>query len=73
MANRTALVIAHRLSTIQAMDKIVVMHEGTIRDPEITKPCWQTRIVLERTNWRFFTANLELGRNEEVSATLPGG
>src|SRR6185369_10382983 len=31
MASRTALVIAHRLSTIQAMDKILVMHDGEIR------------------------------------------
>jgi ATP-binding cassette subfamily B protein len=32
MANRTALVIAHRLSTIQAMDKIIVMHDGMVRE-----------------------------------------
>jgi ATP-binding cassette, subfamily B, multidrug efflux pump len=32
MASRTALVIAHRLSTIQAMDKILVMHDGEIRE-----------------------------------------
>ncbi len=32
LANRTALVIAHRLSTIQAMDKIMVMHDGMIRE-----------------------------------------
>jgi ATP-binding cassette, subfamily B, multidrug efflux pump len=30
MAGRTALVIAHRLSTIQAVDRIVVMHQGEI-------------------------------------------
>lgn len=32
MAGRTALVIAHRLSTIKAVDKIVVMHKGEIRE-----------------------------------------
>jgi len=32
MTGRTALVIAHRLSTIQAVDKIVVMHQGEIRE-----------------------------------------
>jgi ATP-binding cassette, subfamily B, multidrug efflux pump len=32
MAGRTALVIAHRLSTIQAVNKILVMHDGTIRE-----------------------------------------
>jgi ABC-type multidrug transport system fused ATPase/permease subunit len=30
MAGRTALVIAHRLSTIQAVDRIIVMHQGEI-------------------------------------------
>ena len=30
MAERTALVIAHRLSTIQAVDRILVMHQGEI-------------------------------------------
>jgi ATP-binding cassette subfamily B multidrug efflux pump len=32
MTGRTALVIAHRLSTIQAMDRILVMHNGEIRE-----------------------------------------
>ncbi|MBZ5505839.1 MAG: ABC transporter ATP-binding protein/permease [Acidobacteriia bacterium] len=32
MAARTSLVIAHRLSTIQSMDKIFVVHDGTIRE-----------------------------------------
>lgn len=32
MADRTALVIAHRLLTVQAMDKILVMHGGSIRE-----------------------------------------
>jgi ATP-binding cassette subfamily B protein len=30
MAGRTAIVIAHRLSTIQAVDRILVMHQGEI-------------------------------------------
>jgi len=30
MEKRTAIVIAHRLSTIQKMDRIIVLHEGTI-------------------------------------------
>jgi ATP-binding cassette, subfamily B, multidrug efflux pump len=32
MAGRTAIVIAHRLSTIQSVDRILVMHNGEIRE-----------------------------------------
>lgn len=32
MTGRTSLIIAHRLSTIQAVDKILVMHKGEIRE-----------------------------------------
>jgi ATP-binding cassette subfamily B protein len=32
MAGRTSLVIAHRLSTIQTVDKIIVLHQGEVRE-----------------------------------------
>ena len=32
MADRTSIIIAHRLSTIKIVNKIVVMHKGTIRE-----------------------------------------
>ena len=32
MADRTSIIIAHRLSTIKSVDKIVVMHKGTVRE-----------------------------------------
>lgn len=32
MVGRTAIIIAHRLSTIQAVDKILVMHKGEVRE-----------------------------------------
>jgi len=31
-AGRTSIIIAHRLSTIQRVDKIVVLHKGTVRE-----------------------------------------
>ncbi len=32
MQNRTALIIAHRLSTIKKVNKIILLHKGTIRE-----------------------------------------
>ena len=32
MAGRTSLVIAHRLSTVQAVDNIIVLHKGELRE-----------------------------------------
>jgi ATP-binding cassette subfamily B multidrug efflux pump len=32
MADRTTIAIAHRLSTIQDMDKILVLHKGSLRE-----------------------------------------
>jgi ATP-binding cassette subfamily B protein len=32
MQNRTSIIIAHRLSTIKHVDKIIVMHKGSIRE-----------------------------------------
>jgi ATP-binding cassette subfamily B protein len=32
MRGRTTVAIAHRLSTIQDMDRILVLHKGTLRE-----------------------------------------
>jgi len=74
MANRTALVIAHRLSTIQAMDKIVVMHDGTIRESGDHKTLLEKRGMY----WMLHQLQFQgepgtVGRDEEVSAILRGG
>jgi ATP-binding cassette subfamily B multidrug efflux pump len=72
MANRTALVIAHRLSTIHAMDKIVVMHDGTIRESGDHK----TLLAQRGLYWmlhqlQFHGESGSDGKDEEVSATVP--
>lgn len=74
MANRTALVIAHRLSTIQAMDKIVVIHDGTIRE----SGDHETLLAQRGLYWMLYQSQFcrergAEGNNEEVSAALPGG
>ena len=73
MAKRTALVIAHRLSTIQAMDKIVVMHDGTIRESGDHKTLLAKRglyWVLHQLQFHPEPGAAE--RNQELSAILRG-
>jgi ATP-binding cassette, subfamily B, multidrug efflux pump len=73
MANRTALVIAHRLSTIQAMDKIMVMHDGTIRESGNHKTLFAQRgLYWMLHQLQFHGESRGEGRNEEVSTTVPG-
>lgn len=73
MANRTALVIAHRLSTIQAMDKIVVMHDGMIRE------CGDHKTLLAKRGlyWMLHQLQFHGGprtavKNEDIPAILRG-
>lgn len=71
MANRTALVIAHRFSTIQAMDRIVVMHDGAICESGDHK----TLLAKRGLYWmlhqlQFHGESGTEGRSEEVSATF---
>jgi ATP-binding cassette, subfamily B, multidrug efflux pump len=74
MSDRTALVIAHCLSTIQAMDKILVMHDGTIRESGDHKTLLARRGLYWMLHQLQFHGESEAkGRKEEVSATLPGG
>jgi ATP-binding cassette, subfamily B, multidrug efflux pump len=74
MANRTALVITHRLSMVQEMDKIVVMHDGTIRESGDHK----TLLAQRGLYWMLYQLQIHgepraEGRNEDASATLPRG
>ena len=54
MAAKTALVIAHRLSTIQAMNKILVMHDGEIRESGDHK----TLLALRGLYWTLYQLQL---------------
>jgi ABC-type multidrug transport system fused ATPase/permease subunit len=72
MANRTALVIAHRLSTIQAMEKIVVMHDGTVRESGDHKALLAQRgLYWMLHQLQFHGEPGSEGKDEEVSAALP--
>jgi ATP-binding cassette subfamily B multidrug efflux pump len=74
MANRTALVITHRLSTIQEMDKIMVMHDGTIRESGDHKTLLAQRgLYWMLHQFQFYGGRGAVGSNEEVSAILPDG
>jgi ATP-binding cassette subfamily B protein len=73
MANRTALVIAHRLSTIQAMDKIVVMHDGTIRESGNHKTLLAKRGLYWMLHQLQFHGEPGIAGSEELSATFRGG
>lgn len=68
MAGRTSLVIAHRLSTIQAVDKIIVMHKGEIRE----MGDHQSLLARRGLYWRLY--QLQFCRNSMPAALeVPGG
>lgn len=71
MGNRTALVIAHRLSTIQAMDRIVVMHDGTVRESGDHKTLLAQRGLYWMLHRLQFHGDSDAGeRSTEAAATL---
>jgi ATP-binding cassette subfamily B protein len=55
MVGRTAIIIAHRLSTIQAVDKILVMHKGEIRE------CGNHKTLLARQGLYWKLHRLQFG------------
>lgn len=57
MVGRTSLVIAHRLSTIQAVDRILVMHKGEIRESGSHK----SLLAQQGLYWRLY--RLQFGEN----------
>lgn len=63
MQDRTSITIAHRLSTIQRVDKIVVLHKGTVREVGRHRELLQQRGLyykLYRLQYDGANPNLEL-------------
>jgi len=63
MAGRTALVIAHRLSTIQAVDRILVMHQGEICESG------DHRSLLARRGFYWRLHQLQVRQQSPIAAT----
>jgi ABC-type multidrug transport system fused ATPase/permease subunit len=63
MAGRTTIAIAHRLSTIQDMDKILVLHRGSVRESGTHQELLSTRGIY------FKLFQLQYQQDEESRAT----
>jgi ATP-binding cassette subfamily B protein len=63
MAGRTTIAIAHRLSTIQDMDKILVLHKGSVRESGTHQELLSTRGIY------FKLFQLQYQQDEESRAT----
>jgi len=48
MKNRTSIIIAHRLSTIKNVDRIIVLHQGMIREMGTHKELLQKKGIYHR-------------------------
>jgi ATP-binding cassette subfamily B protein len=59
LENRTSLVIAHRLSTIQSVDKIILLHKGSIRETGTH----QDLLAQRQLYWRLY--NLQFPREQQ--------
>lgn len=62
MRDRTSITIAHRLSTIQRVDKIVVLHKGTVREVGRHQELLQQRgLYYKLYRLQYDGANLNVG------------
>jgi ATP-binding cassette subfamily B protein len=66
MAGRTSIAIAHRLSTIQDVDKILVLHKGTLRE----SGTHQELLALRGIYYRLY--QLQYKDQERLPDRLPG-
>ena len=66
MAGRTSLVIAHRLSTIQAVDNIIVLHKGEVRESGTHQELLRQRGLY----WLLYQLSLYQANQEEPVASV---
>lgn len=66
MAGRTSLVIAHRLSTVQAVDKIIVLHKGEVRESGTHQELLRKRGLY----WLLYQLSFYQSENAELVETV---
>jgi ATP-binding cassette subfamily B protein len=66
MAGRTSLVIAHRLSTVQAVDKIIVLHKGEVRESGTHQELLRKRGLY----WLLYQLSFYQSQNTELVETV---
>jgi ABC-type multidrug transport system fused ATPase/permease subunit len=67
MTGRTSIVIAHRLSTVQAVDNIIVLHKGEVRESGTHQELLRQRGLY----WLLYQLGLYQTRQDEFVESLP--
>jgi ATP-binding cassette subfamily B protein len=67
MTGRTSIVIAHRLSTVQAVDNIIVLHKGEVRESGTHQELLRQRGLY----WLLYQLGLYQTRQDELVESLP--
>ncbi len=67
MTGRTSLVIAHRLSTVQAVDNIIVLHKGEVRESGTHQELLRQRGLY----WLLHQLSLYQTPHDELVETIP--
>ena len=67
MTGRTSLVIAHRLSTVQAVDRIIVLHKGEVRESGTHQELLRQRGLY----WLLYQLSLYQTPQDELVESIP--
>jgi ATP-binding cassette subfamily B multidrug efflux pump len=67
MSGRTSLVIAHRLSTVQAVDNIIVLHKGEVRESGTHQELLRQRGLY----WLLYQLSMYQPDHEELVESVP--